>query len=145
MSAFMKIGNFFIRLILSSPLHSTMSKNTLLIHFTGRKSGKLYTTPVNYTQEGGSIHITSQRDRVWWRNLIRNSSVSLTLCGELVNGNATIHESQEAVVAGLERFLRPAPQLARYYQIKVAEDGSLDRDDLVRSAQGKVVIEISLV
>ena len=52
MSAFMKIGNTFIKLFLRSPLHRMMSKSTLLITFTGRKSGNKYTTPVNYSLEG---------------------------------------------------------------------------------------------
>jgi len=47
-----RVMNPLIITILHSPLHSMMSKATMLITFTGRKSGKQYTTPVSYSQEG---------------------------------------------------------------------------------------------
>jgi deazaflavin-dependent oxidoreductase (nitroreductase family) len=144
MSTFMKIGNFFIRMVLSSPLHGMMSKNTLLVHFTGWKSGKQYTTPVNYTQEGAALRITSQRDRVWWRNLKHNPDITLTLRGKRAHGTAAVLEDPDTVAASLERFLRPIPHMARYYQIGVTEDGSFDPTDLQRAAQNTVVIEIIL-
>jgi hypothetical protein len=45
--------------ILRSPLHRVLSKSTLLITLSGRKSGKLYTLPVNYVREGDILWITS--------------------------------------------------------------------------------------
>ena len=42
------IMNPAIKLILRSPLHGLMSKRLLLITFTGRKSGKQFTTPLGY-------------------------------------------------------------------------------------------------
>jgi hypothetical protein len=36
---------------LRSPLHGILSKNFLLINFTGRKSGRVFTTPVSYSQD----------------------------------------------------------------------------------------------
>ena len=45
------IFNPFMVWLLRSPLHKLASKNTLLITFTGRKSGKKYTTPVNYASD----------------------------------------------------------------------------------------------
>jgi len=144
MSAFMKLGNFFIRLVLASPLHALMSGNTLLVHFTGHKSGRSFTTPVNYTQEDGVIRIISRRERVWWRNLREAAAVSLTLRGRRVSGAPTVIETPEAVAAGLAGFLRPKPDFARYYQVRAAEDGSFNQEDLLRQAEDTVVIEIML-
>ena len=45
--------------LLHSPLHKIASKNTLLITFIGRKSGKKYTTPVNYVIDSNVIFIVS--------------------------------------------------------------------------------------
>ena len=142
MSIFMKIGNSFIRLILSSPFHKLFSKNTLLIHFTGRKSGRLYTTPVNYTQEEDIIRITSRRERTWWRNLKTQPEILLTLRGKLVGGGAKVLEEPSAAAEGIADFLRPAPQLARYYQIGISHEGGFKSEDLIRAAQDRVVIEI---
>ncbi len=44
-----KVANPFVRLILRSPLHGTMSAGLLLITYHGRKSGKEYTLPVQDT------------------------------------------------------------------------------------------------
>lgn len=144
MKTFMKIGNFFIRLILTSPLHRLMSKNTLLVHFTGRKSGGKFTTPVNYTQEGNTIRLTSQRNRVWWRNLKTKPEISMTLRGQKARGKAVVLETPMDAAKGLAKYLRPAPQMAKYFDVKINPVGSFDQSDLFKAADGAVVIEITL-
>lgn len=139
----MKIGNFFIRLILSSPLHALMSKNTLLIHFTGRKSGKNYITPVNYSQADGKVWITSQPQRTWWKNFEKHPDVQLTLSGKLVSGSAVILKSGQAAAEGLENFLRPNPNYAKYYQVSADAAGNFHPKDLLKAAESLVVIEVS--
>jgi hypothetical protein len=37
----------FVVALLRSPLHGFMDRSTLLLTYTGHKSGKAYTTPVN--------------------------------------------------------------------------------------------------
>lgn len=143
MSMFMKFGNLFVRLILMSPLHGLMSKNTILIHYTGRRSGKQYITPTNYTREGDIIRVSSKRDRVWWRNLKQNPSVTVTLAGELRQGSAVVLEKPEEAAAGFARYLEPAPHFARYYQISQLADGQFDPEDLHRAAVDGVIVEIS--
>ncbi len=51
------IWNPLVRLILRSPLHGVMSKGIMLITYTGLKSGKEYTLPVSYLQDGGRIYV----------------------------------------------------------------------------------------
>jgi hypothetical protein len=43
-----KLYNPIVSWLLRSPLQGLMSSSTMLITFAGRKSGKTYTTPVNY-------------------------------------------------------------------------------------------------
>jgi len=52
---FQTMGNVFMGGILRSPLHVLLSRNTLLITFKGRRSGKQFTTPVNYALVGDLI------------------------------------------------------------------------------------------
>jgi deazaflavin-dependent oxidoreductase (nitroreductase family) len=144
MSIFWKIGNFLIRLILSSPLHAMMSKSTLLVHFTGRRSGKQYTTPVNYTQQGNLIRITIQRERVWWRNFKDRPETAITLRGQRHTGTAKVLENPEEAVDGLARYLHPAPNMAKYLNVKQKPDSSFDQADLLKAAERRVVIEITL-
>ena len=140
----MKIGNFFLRQILSSPLHGILSKNTLLIHFTGQKSGRKYTTPVNFSHADNKVWITSQPDRVWWRNLGKNPEVGLTIYGKKISGTAKLLESGEASAAGLENFLRLTPRYAKYFKIAVDLEGNFNRADLLAAAEGMVIIEITV-
>ena len=47
-----KLYNPLVLLLLRSPLRVAMSNSTMLLTFTGRKSGRTYTTPVNYVRDG---------------------------------------------------------------------------------------------
>jgi len=74
--------------LLASPLHFFVSKHILLISFVGRKSGKTYTTPVEYRRENDELMIFTQADRKWWRNFIGGADVQLTLQGQHVTAHA---------------------------------------------------------
>lgn len=54
--------------LLRSPLHGLMSKSTMLLTYTGRKSGRIYTTPVNYGQDSSTLLTVASRNHSWWRN-----------------------------------------------------------------------------
>lgn len=144
MGFFMKVGNFFNKAILTSPLHSIASSNTLLISFIGHKSGKAYTTPVNYAQHGDVVRITSSAVRNWWRNLKANPDVELQLRGKAVRGTAEVFEEPAAVAAELAAYLSSFPQSARYFGIRTDEDGTFNQDDLLKSSQGRVMIRVTL-
>ncbi len=144
MNAFMKTGNFFMKVLLGSPIHGILSKNTLLISFTGRKTGKTYTTPVNYTQDENTVWITSNRDRVWWRNLEGGASISLRLRGKKVRGQAEIFKDDKRVAQGLEAFLKPNPGNAKYFDIDLDDSGLPKAGDVLKAAARRVVIKISL-
>ncbi len=47
--------NRIVRFLLRSPLHPVLSGNTLLLTITGRMSGKQYTIPVSYIQDGDML------------------------------------------------------------------------------------------
>lgn len=59
--------NSTVKFILRSPVHGMISKAFLLITFTGRKSGKTYTTPVSYSRRGDELSIFTHAR--WWKNL----------------------------------------------------------------------------
>ena len=62
-------GNDFMSWVLRSPLHGMLSNGMMLITVTGRKTGKKYTTPVEYFREDGNLWVMTSRDRTWWKNL----------------------------------------------------------------------------
>jgi len=80
--------NAIVERILRSPLHNPLSKRLLLITFTGRKSGRIYTTPTSYVQDGPDIVLFSERNRRWWRNLEGGAPVRVRLRGQERSGTA---------------------------------------------------------
>jgi len=71
--------NKTMKLILRSPAPWIVSKTVLLITVTGRKSGKTYTTPVDYSQDGDQVTIFTHAN--WWKNLNGGSPVTLRKIG----------------------------------------------------------------
>jgi deazaflavin-dependent oxidoreductase (nitroreductase family) len=144
MNVFMKTGNFLMKVLLGSPIHGILSKNTLLISFTGRKTGKTYSTPVNYTQDENTIWITSNRERVWWRNLVGGASVTLQLRGNKFRGQTEVFKDEKSVARGLLAFLKPNPGNAKYFDIDLNDSGLPKAGDVLKAAAKRVVIKISL-
>ena len=60
-------ANHAMEFVLRSPVHMPISKTIPLITFTGRKSGKTFTTPVSYSQHGDQVYVFTHA--AWWRNL----------------------------------------------------------------------------
>ncbi len=103
--------NPMVKLILHSPLHPLMSGGTMLLTFTGRKSGRQYTTPISYAREGGTITLITNRRHGWWRNLQNETLVTAHVRGEDLRGKARIVAANEAaLVAALEKVYRGIPK-----------------------------------
>ena len=76
--------NQTMKFFLRSPMHGLVSQTVLLVTFTGRKSGKTYTTPVSYTQSGEQVTVFTHA--TWWKNLLNNALVSLRIRGRELQG-----------------------------------------------------------
>ncbi len=94
-------GNQFVASMLHSPFHFFISSRALVITVRGRKSGRVYSLPVNYLRRGDLITIISQRRRTWWRNLRGGAPVTLLLQGRDVQGYGTVVEDDKGVAAAL--------------------------------------------
>ncbi len=84
--------------ILRSPWHGIRSNRLLLLTFTGRKSGKEFTTPMRYVQEGETLRMKVVYP--WWKNLVGEATVRVLLRGEMRTGTAEVlpEEDGEVVV-----------------------------------------------
>jgi deazaflavin-dependent oxidoreductase (nitroreductase family) len=121
-----------------------VSKNMMLMTYTGRKSGKSYTTPMNYLSMDGALYTNSNRERVWWRNLRGGAEVTLHLKGEDIPAHAEVIEDQSAVAGYLNEYLEAAPHLAKYMQVRMDDNGKLLAEDIARRAQEMVVVRTEL-
>ncbi len=136
--------NILMATLLRSPLHGLLSQSLLLLTYTGRKSGKLITVPVNYVRDGAVLRVTSRRERTWWRNLRGGVPVRVQLRGREVSATATIVDDAGGVAAGLRAFFESAPQTAKYFGVARAPNGDWDAAALARAVQDRVMIELRL-
>ncbi len=125
--------------LLRSPLHGFMSKNTMVLEFTGRKSGRTLVTPVSYFVESGRIHAFTGKGTTWWKNVAVKPDVELTIKGRRLARKATVVvDDAQAIANAMDRFLRAVPRDAKYSNVKLLPGGVPDPDDLRRVAPGMV-------
>ena len=140
------IPPFFNRLmgaVLRSPLHGIASRSVMLITFTGRKSGKKYTTPISYLREGDMV--TAFSHARWTKNLAGGAPVSLNIKNKAYHGQAKIvSEDKEAIASELQRFLNVVRSDARFYQVTFDEDGRPNWEDVQRAAQNSTLLKIQI-
>jgi deazaflavin-dependent oxidoreductase (nitroreductase family) len=107
----MRILNPLMKWMLRSPLHFFVSSSYMLITVIGRKSGKQYTTPVQYRRDGSTLTVITSAVYSWWRNLRGGAEVQLWLRGKALNGTAEIFEETDAVVAAFQHvYPKATPQ-----------------------------------
>ncbi|NIM06334.1 MAG: nitroreductase family deazaflavin-dependent oxidoreductase, partial [Armatimonadetes bacterium] len=85
-SALYRAINPIMMSLLKSPMHSLVSKNLMIITFTGRKSGKEYATPVSYFEDNGKVYCFTHSG--WWRNVGEGARVRLRIRGVEYQGLA---------------------------------------------------------
>jgi hypothetical protein len=129
--------------LLRSPLHGLVSRTIMLITFTGRKSGKVYTTPISYSRQGDQV--TAFTRSRWWRNLIGGAPVTLRIKNKELQGWATAEaDDRQAIAEGLRDFLRSVRFDARVYQVNFDEDGQPNWEDVQRAADKVIMIRVKL-
>jgi deazaflavin-dependent oxidoreductase (nitroreductase family) len=135
--------NSAMKFMLRSPVHTMVSKTVLLITFTGRKSGKSYSTPVSYSQSGDQVSIFTHAN--WWKNLRSSPSITLRIRGRELQGLAEpVIEDKQAIAAGLAAHLRKVPSDARYYGVSFDDHGTPRAEEVERAVQSVVMVRVQL-
>ena len=122
--------NPLMRLVLGSRAHKMMSSQLMLLSFTGRKTGRSYTTPVSYVRDGTDLLVPG--GGAWWKNLA-SGTTRVRLQGEWqVVSPEVIHEPK-VLSETLGRMLAANPAIALFTGIRPDRDGrpntaSLDRE-----------------
>jgi deazaflavin-dependent oxidoreductase (nitroreductase family) len=133
--------NFFVKLLLRSPLHGLASHGMILITYTGRKTGQRHTVPVSYAiDDDGTLVTTSFKSRVWWRNLRGGAPVTVRLEGKNVPAKAMVVEEETAVAEHLRTYFRRFPKVAPHFFVTFGPDGTPNPQELAAAAAKRVVI-----
>lgn len=109
-----KVGNPFVRAILRSPLHGVLSGSLVLVTYTGRRSGRTFTIPVMYAEDGADLlaYVGGSATKVWWRNLKGSAPVRVRRRGLELDGTGSVITGTEQVRAAyVERFPRAEASL----------------------------------
>lgn len=142
---FERVVNPLMKRLLRSRLHPLVSDSLLLVTFTGRQSGREYTTPVGYEQLDGTLYVTSQTDRTWWRNLRDDAPVTVHLRGERREGRTEVIEDDRAVAEYVRGYLvRHGVDAASRLALSVDADEVPDLESLEAGLVEVVVIRIDL-
>jgi len=138
-----KFLNQLMTFLLRSPLQGPLGSQLVLLTFTGRKSGKTYTTPLGYTREGNTVVLFT--DHPWYKNLQENPSVTLRLQGKQVQGNAeVIHDDKERIAKELASFVHQRPGAARAYNVTLDAAKQPDSASVQQAAQVFTLIYVHL-
>lgn len=114
----------------------------MLITFTGRKSQRLFTTPVRYIRADDTVRCFSSAEPLWWRNLRGGADVLLRLKGHDKRYHATVIENDpDQIREALSDYLRIFPQDAAYHDIRLNTDRSAVSEDLDRASRNSIVVE----
>jgi len=137
-------GNDFMSWVLRSPLHGMLSNGMMLITVTGCKTGKKYTTPVEYFREDGNLWVMTSRNRTWWRNLRGGSEVSLLLKRKPVTAFAELDLDAKAVEVHMAEYVKHMPQAAKPLGIRI-ENGIANAEDIARTAKDRLFVRIKQI
>jgi hypothetical protein len=101
--ALVKTGNPLMRMLLGSPLHGVLGDSFLVLHLTGRKTGRRYNIPVGYVDmEGRLAVVTVARWRV---NLRGGADVEVTRHGCLRPMHALLDEDPASVAVSYQAMI----------------------------------------
>lgn len=130
--------------LLKSPLQGMFSGNTMIIHYTGRRSGKAYHTPVDYLLIKDTLITISYKQRTWWRNLRGGADVKVLFKGKMVPARAQVVEDDQGVVEGLKEFAVENPRNARMIGIVLDADRQPEPASIQKAARDRVIVRTYL-
>ncbi len=135
--------NGLMGLMLHTPvLQRLAGRMFALMTVTGAKTGRRYTTPVQYLTHDGEFVVLSQRTRTWWKNVRTRPQVDMRIEGVSVHGRGRIATEGEAR-AVLADCLRKQPRVAAFYGLEPDESGAVGDDDLERLLDRVVIIVVT--
>ncbi len=137
-------ANRMMALALRTPLLQRLAgRGTALLTFTGRSTGRRYTTPVSYVRRDNTVVLTCHPSRQWWRNLESRPVVALRLAGRDHEGRAVTHRGGESALADLVAFLEGQPFVARAYDVPLKQ-GRVDQAAARTLLDDFVVVTVDL-
>ncbi len=114
-----QIVNPLMRRFLGSRFHrlAGTSDTLMILTFRGRRSGKTYSFPTGYLQDGRQL--VSYAPFRWWVNLRGGAPVTVTPRGQKLQSSAEVCTEPAIVAAGMDVYLRHNPGDAMFWKVRV--------------------------
>jgi deazaflavin-dependent oxidoreductase (nitroreductase family) len=131
--------------VLRSPLSRLVDRSIMLLTVVGRHSGRRYTFPVQYVEDGPGLWVFTGVDptaKTWWRNLVGGGDVEIQLRGRARTGRAVAYltnQHPEVVQEGLSRYVDRFPSTASRLGISASDEGRSSE-----TAERTVIVRIDL-
>lgn len=143
LGSLLRVLNPIVKLVLLSPIHWPLSRWFALLSWTGRKSGRVRTTPVCHVREGTTVWLTTG-DR-WWQNLQDDGRVRIRLRGRWRDARAVPVVDRDESVREHGRLFRERAFFRRLAGIAAARDGGPDTAALARAVDaGRTLVRVEL-
>ena len=138
----LRIWNPVMKAILRSPVHWPLSRWFAVISWTGRKTGRRYSTPVSYVLGDSAMWVTTG-DR-WWRNV--GGGMELRLRGHAREATPTVIADPAESQREHQRLFRKHRWFRWLSGIPGDGKGGADPAALERAiGAGRVLVRIDLV
>ena len=129
--------NPIMRLVLGSRAHRMMSGQLMLLSFTGRRTGRSYTTPVSYVREGTNLLVPG--GGAWWKNLT-SGTARVRLQGTWHVVTPEVIREPVALSAVMGRMLAINPAISVFTGIRPGSDGRPFAESLERERRREFVV-----
>jgi hypothetical protein len=123
-SGIFRLVNVPMRAVLSLPFPTPLSRNLMLVRYTGRKSGRVYRQPLSYARDGEAL-LTPGGGR-WTLNMEGGRPVTIRLRGRDVSARPELVREPGEVERLLEVVVRENPPAARYIPLPRLANGRLE-------------------
>ena len=123
-AAIFRVVNVPMRAILGLPFPTPLGNRLMLLHVTGRVTGKHYRQPVSYVREADAL-LTPGGGR-WTRNLRDTEPVRIRLRGRDVSAEPELIRDHGEVQRLLALMAADNPRLKKFIPIPTTPSGQLD-------------------
>jgi hypothetical protein len=123
----MRLVNIPMRRVLQLPFPTPISRRLMLLHFTGRKSGRAYRQPVSYVVDGETL--LSPGGGNWKRNLREGEPIRVRLRGQDRRARPEFIRDPAEVERLLLTMMEANPRLTSFVPF-VGSDGRIDQAGL---------------
>lgn len=122
MSILYRLLNPAMNALLESPLHGIISWRIMTVGYSGRKTGRHFSTPVSYYREKDTVYCFTNGK--WRNNFIEPRSVTLLIKRKTHNAIAVASPAgREENIAIMARYFKAVPADAKFYGVTFNKKG----------------------